>query len=91
LLQLADLIGKDHVPLVARVKDGPVTGFSARGWLGQFLVVLPEPHLVAVRMRAAEDSDYQDEGTEANGHRAFAGDLAKLFPTVPAVRGVPKG
>jgi CubicO group peptidase (beta-lactamase class C family) len=81
----------DHVPFVARVKDGAVTGFSARGWLGQFLVVLPEQHVVAVRMRAAEASDYQGDGGEENGYRGFAGDVARSFPAVAAASGAPKG
>jgi CubicO group peptidase (beta-lactamase class C family) len=85
------ITSKDHVPFVARVKVGPVTGFSARGWLGQFLVVLPEQHVVAVRMRAAEGGDYQGDGGEENGYRGFASDVAKLFPAAAAPSGAPKG
>jgi len=32
---------------------GPFIGFQANGWLGQFLVVIPRDHLVAVRMMRA--------------------------------------
>ncbi len=38
---------------------GPVAAFYADGWLGQYLVVLPKEHLVAVRQLAARD-DHPD-------------------------------
>jgi len=44
-----------------RVASGPIVGFRAEGYLGQYLVVLPESRLVAVRMIGEEsfrsDSD----------------------------------
>src|SRR5262249_9134515 len=52
------LANGNHVPFQYRVADGPARGFSARGWLGQYLVVLPGARLVAVRMRAPEAADY---------------------------------
>jgi hypothetical protein len=32
---------------------GPFVGFQANGWLGQYLVVIPRDHIVAVRMMRA--------------------------------------
>lgn len=55
-----------------QVQVGPQRGFSARGWLGQFLVVVPETRTVAVRMRAIEQEDL------AGGPERDA------FPTFPA-------
>jgi CubicO group peptidase (beta-lactamase class C family) len=69
----------DHVPFSAPVSDSPVRGFSARGWLGQFLIVVPSSHLVAVRMRKPDGADYDGEGGERNGYPTFAEDVAKLF------------
>ena len=68
----------DHVPMDARVDVGRLRGFSARGWLGQFLVVLPQKHIVGVRMRRAEERDSQ-EPNERNAYGAFGEDLAKVF------------
>jgi hypothetical protein len=66
------------VSLLCPIDDGPVTGFAAEGWLGQYLLVCPKSRVVAVRMRAPEPSDYgQDD--ERNGYRAFSEDVAKVF------------
>ncbi len=35
---------------------GPVAGYAARGYLGQYLVVYPELGLVGVRMVVADES-----------------------------------
>ena len=75
---LRALLGKaDHVPLQYRVASGPVRGFSARGSLGQFLVVVPEAKLVAVRMRKREGDDGPD-GDEKNGYPMFPRDVLAL-------------
>jgi CubicO group peptidase (beta-lactamase class C family) len=71
----------DHVPFAGKVTDGPVRGFSARGWLGQYLVVLTGPRVVAVRMRAWEPSDEQG-GEERNAFPRFPYEVAKLFRSV---------
>jgi CubicO group peptidase (beta-lactamase class C family) len=68
----------DHVPLAMRVTDGAVTGYSARGWLGQSLVVFPKTRVVAVRMRNAIYSDY-DGGDQRHGYDDFRKDAARLF------------
>jgi CubicO group peptidase (beta-lactamase class C family) len=68
----------DHVPFAAMIADGPVRGFSARGWLGQVLVVLPSARVVAVRMRKPEDADYRKDRPETATYPTFAEDVARL-------------
>ena len=68
---------RHHVPRSV-VSHGPVTGYSARGSLGQYLVVLPKAGIVAVRMRESEYSDYlADE--QRHGYDDFAKDAASLL------------
>ncbi|QSQ11410.1 serine hydrolase domain-containing protein [Myxococcus landrumensis] len=43
-----EIMGRNQKPW--RVETGPLVGAQANGWLGQYLVVLPEQRLVAVRM-----------------------------------------
>jgi CubicO group peptidase (beta-lactamase class C family) len=66
-----------HVPRIYAAAAGPTWGYSARGYLGQYLVVYPAARLVAVRMRAPRDTE--PPGEEA-GYRSFAADVAKLAP-----------
>lgn len=75
----ATLAKRDHVPWFATKQAGPVWGYSARGWLGQYLVVYPAARLVAVRMRAPEKADYGG-GDEQDGYRRFAHDVHALVP-----------
>jgi CubicO group peptidase (beta-lactamase class C family) len=75
---LAVLDKGDHVPRSLAVQAGSQTGFSAQGWLGQWLVVVPAQHVVAVRMREAIYSDY-DGGLERNGYEDFPKDAMALF------------
>jgi len=64
-LKIGDAIAAgNHIPFSATVSDGPAQGFSARGWLGQYLVVLPHLGVVAVRMRKPARSDYGANGVE---------------------------
>ena len=43
-----------------RTELGPVVGYAARGYLGQYLLVFPEPKLVVVRMYdTADNADQQ--------------------------------
>jgi CubicO group peptidase (beta-lactamase class C family) len=85
---LISVLGRaNHVPYSAKIADGPMHGFSARGWLGQFLVVLPESRVVAVRMRHGESSDYETQGgarVDENGYGAFPGDVARVFASSTA-------
>jgi CubicO group peptidase (beta-lactamase class C family) len=74
----AKLSRADHVQWYGTKASGPAWGFSARGWLGQFLVVIPEHHLVAVRMRAPRPNDYSEDGQERDGYRTFARDVRAL-------------
>jgi CubicO group peptidase (beta-lactamase class C family) len=76
-LQNASIKG-DHIPQTGKVTDGPVIGFEAEGWLGQYLVVYPKPGVVAVRMRAPEANDYGGDA-ERNGYRTFPDDVASVF------------
>jgi CubicO group peptidase (beta-lactamase class C family) len=69
--------GPHHAAFHETIEVEPPGGFSARGWLGQFLVVLPKQHLVAVRMHAKEDGDASDE-SDTNGYTSFMEDVAKL-------------
>ncbi len=55
------------------------TGFAARGYLGQYLVVLPKKNLVAVRMYRGPQNE-QQVPTEASGFRAFEREVAALVP-----------
>jgi CubicO group peptidase (beta-lactamase class C family) len=71
----------DHVPMSGRRADGVATGYAARGWLGQYLVVLPKQRVVAVRMRAPENRDYGEHAEERDGYPAFADDVARVFPS----------
>ncbi len=48
-----------HLPFARTQAAGSPDAFSARGWLGQQLVVVPGSRIVAVRMRAARASDYR--------------------------------
>jgi hypothetical protein len=61
------------------VSAGPTRGFSARGSLGQYLVVLPKKHLVAVRMRAPGAGEGSKHGPEKDRYPGFADDVARLF------------
>jgi CubicO group peptidase (beta-lactamase class C family) len=73
---------KGHLPVAATVGDGPARGFSAQGSYGQYLVVLPEKRLVAVRMRQPTVGDYQQvnrSGVEPDTYGGFSDDVAKLF------------
>jgi CubicO group peptidase (beta-lactamase class C family)/imidazolonepropionase-like amidohydrolase len=77
------LFKADHVPLEAAIADGPVIGFAAKGWLGQYMVVYPDLGVVAVRMRQAVYSDYLHKEKQQHLYEAFPGDAAKLFPRAP--------
>jgi CubicO group peptidase (beta-lactamase class C family) len=69
----------DHVPLNANVLEGTARGYTAHGWLGQIMVVYPDKHVVAVRMRRSAATDYEDRDTETFAYPSFASDVRKLF------------
>jgi CubicO group peptidase (beta-lactamase class C family) len=58
---------------------GPVEGFSARGWLGQFLVIDRKRGLVGIRMRHARPGDYENP-VETDGFRDFPQLVHQLAP-----------
>jgi CubicO group peptidase (beta-lactamase class C family) len=51
-------------------------GYFARGWAGQYLVVLPSVNVVAVRQRR---SNYEKEGQDPRLWRGFAQDVIELL------------
>jgi CubicO group peptidase (beta-lactamase class C family) len=67
----------NHLPYVRNLGIGAVEGYNAAGWLGQFLVLVPEKKLVAVRMRRARPADY-DGGREVDGFPTFPPDAAAI-------------
>jgi CubicO group peptidase (beta-lactamase class C family) len=72
--------GGNHVPFAYAAERTPAVGYSARGWLGQYLVVLPNEHLVAVRMRPLDPSTDSEHGQERNGYPGFSRDVRALVP-----------
>jgi len=59
-----------------RVQRGPMTAYYAEGWLGQYLVVVPESRIVAVRMRANDQAALSDP--QNNTYRDFVTDIVAL-------------
>ena len=53
------------MPVACEVGVGPLVAFSARGYLGQYLVVVPRHRIVAVRQRRkTENHDPYDNRGE---------------------------
>ena len=71
--------GGDHVPSYANLAVGPARGYAAEGWLGQFLFVVPDKKLVAVRMRRSSAWDYSAD-RERQGFWSFRSEVGKLVP-----------
>jgi hypothetical protein len=70
----------NRIPFKGTVSDGPVTGFSARGSLGQYLVVLPKARVVAVRMRDPNGDGYHgSEDGNRGDYPSFADEVGRLF------------
>jgi CubicO group peptidase (beta-lactamase class C family) len=65
---------------------GPVRAWRAAGWMGQYMVIVPSAHLVALRMHVVQDRDQENDaaedrvsyGTFTVDARALVGDRA--FP-----------
>ena len=75
---LDKLIGDKHLLAYRPRLRGRQRGFAARGWLGQYLVVLPQKGLVGVRMRAIIPEDRRRDETD---HFPDFGDyLDRLVP-----------
>jgi len=64
--------------LYPKSADAPA-GFGGDGWLGQYLVVYPKHHLVAVRLHAAEAGN-DDRENRKYGFSAFRELLSALAP-----------
>ncbi|MBI5630503.1 MAG: beta-lactamase family protein [Elusimicrobia bacterium] len=58
LKELNAVLMRNRLQWYEVIELGPVEGFSAQGWLGQFLVVDLKRGLVGVRMRDSRPSDY---------------------------------
>lgn len=71
------LMAGDHLPWSRNLGIGAPEGYNASGWLGQFLVIVPEKKLVAVRMRRARPADYEG-GPEVDGFPTFPSDAAAI-------------
>ena len=74
LLWWIDYWGTDHYS-AEHTETASVMGFSARGYLGQYLIVVPTQKLVAVRQITA--ASYK---TEADNFHEFDELVAALFP-----------
>ena len=64
------------------IVEGPVRSYEARGYLGQFLVVIPRDRLVAVRQRRGPDSQRFSKRTFSE----FSEMVASLVDKPPAKR-----
>lgn len=58
LEELNDMLMRNRLPFYEVVELAPSEGFSAQGFLGQYLVVDPKRRLVGLRMRHSRPSDY---------------------------------
>ncbi|WP_338871519.1 serine hydrolase [Myxococcus stipitatus] len=63
-----EILGRNQKP--CRSEKGPLIGANGNGWLGQYLVVLPEHQLVAVRMYKYPE-DAKEEPPFADSFSAF--------------------
>jgi CubicO group peptidase (beta-lactamase class C family) len=78
---LNNLLAKgNHLPYSRDLTIGPVAGSLAAGWLGQYLVLVPEEGLVGVRMRRSRPSD-QTSPTEVDAYGDFSSDVLSLVPS----------
>ncbi len=71
-LQALDAKLKKKVPVAAVVGEGPMHSFAARGYLGQYLVVVPQHRIVAVRQRR------KPENFDSNDYRNSFGDFEAM-------------
>jgi len=80
--QLGNLVTKgDHVQAARLVQAAPGSSFYGEGWLGQYLDIVPNRALVAVRMRRALASDYADQSVELNAFGTFLPAALRLVPS----------
>ncbi|MGA2257532.1 MAG: serine hydrolase [Thermoguttaceae bacterium] len=72
----------EEPPPMKPIVEGPVRSYEARGYLGQFLVVIPRDRLVAVRQRRGPDSQRFSKRTFSE----FSEMVASLVNKPPAKR-----
>lgn len=77
--RLASLVRDDRLPF--EVTPARYVGFNFNGWLGQYLVVVPEASLVAVRMRPEPPGGGDDADNERNGMREFVSLVQAAIPS----------
>jgi CubicO group peptidase (beta-lactamase class C family) len=69
---------KKAVPAVKEVPTGPLVAFSAQGYLGQYVVVVPHHRIVAVRQRRKpENHDPSDFSNEFNDFETMVRAIVK--------------
>jgi CubicO group peptidase (beta-lactamase class C family) len=71
-----------NLPPVKRIVEGPVRGYEAQGYLGQYLVVIPNDRLVAVRQRRFRSSANPEDSKLNFGE--FREMVTSLVGTPPA-------
>ena len=64
------------LPSPTPIFEGPVRGYEARGYLGQFLVVVPRHRLIAVRQRRFRPSANPEEP------KLYFGDFAEMVASL---------
>jgi hypothetical protein len=66
---------------------GPVVAWYAEGYLGQYIVIVPDSRLVAVR-QIRRPEDFDDGAPYDNGYEDFVEHVVALSraPAVPATR-----
>jgi CubicO group peptidase (beta-lactamase class C family) len=77
-------IDEDHYGLlwwVTKSRHGSI--LHANGWLGQYLVIIPELNLVAVRLREGR-TPLEEQENRMHGFGAFLGRVAGLVRSSPA-------
>jgi len=74
--------GGSAIPMYFTADRGPVISYSAAGWLGQFLIIVPSRELVAVRMRRAGPMDYKRKGPQ-DSYGEFEADMLRLAGVQP--------
>jgi CubicO group peptidase (beta-lactamase class C family) len=77
-LWMKEVIGRGIRPRIRRLS--PPTGFEARGYLGQYLLVLPKDKLVVVRMHRRNSSDNPSSAASPSEFFEFHSLAAALVP-----------
>ncbi len=80
LKQLEAALKRHRLSYYEVTEYGPMEGFSAHGWLGQYAVIDSKRRLVGVRMRAARKDDYENPFQEKDSFRDFPQLVHRLLP-----------